>query len=608
MDDEFEADGIGYTWLWRNCCLNKVKESFQMNDCAGSKIMATAYNWGFTRDTGCLTIAGKKKSVIRRGGLVFSQFYMMNKLQFDTTKHFPWDDDDDTMAAMAVDSVYREALRSAVGAKAMDMKDCRTSYNHCGRRFVLGVRMNDSRSWGAREEHRMSLALLMAVNVELQSRGNPELRRTETRTQFYVHKTQVVNQFMESVTLPLARWYQEVLGMAAEGMLGIDRQKLAILLCLLVKNSYGGALLQKHGLIWEKKVKRGDEPEEYGLGLKDVIDEYGFGWLNPAIFDWESNNFARGIAERFPFPVRCLERRYQAKKRERKVMVELLQEVDQATGRIRLLGNSPEDRLSRKVLIWWLAMRIIKQYHMDVWVGLYESPYEFAGKDREREKQEREEREEQEEWEDEDDSDDEEEERSRPVKRRRPSKKNPKAVYKSFDDPPELTYASVRKELAGEKPHPCKRGKQYLNRRDIFDLLFLSQFEADNGLKQGWKKQAHLHGLKAVKARLKQQDYEGVVGRMRRLFGKYCLCIPAMTKDRWLAPSAHSKLKPTWIGFDEDGNRMDYPDMEDGYGGVYGSTWHQEVSIHEDYFWNIVCDEATNDEGLRRGREYLSRG
>src|SRR5436305_13176526 len=84
-------------------------------------------------------------------------------------------------------------------------------------------------------------------------------------------------------TLPLARWYQEVLGMAPEGMLGIDRQKLAILLCLLVKNSYGGALLQKHGLIWEKKVKCRDEPEEYGLGFKDVINEYGFGWLNPAI-------------------------------------------------------------------------------------------------------------------------------------------------------------------------------------------------------------------------------------------------------------------------------------------------------------------------------------
>src|SRR5579864_9351822 len=174
-----------------------------MKDCAGSKVTATRFNWCFTKDTGCLTIAGKKKSMIRRGGLIFSQFYMMDKGQFDATKHLPWDDDDDTMAMMALDSVYQEALRSTIGAKIMDMKTCRSSYNHCGRRFMLGVRMNDARSWGAREEHRMSLALLMAVNAELQSRGNPEIRRKETRTQFYVHKTQIVNRFMESVTLPL---------------------------------------------------------------------------------------------------------------------------------------------------------------------------------------------------------------------------------------------------------------------------------------------------------------------------------------------------------------------------------------------------------------------
>jgi hypothetical protein len=281
-------------------------------------------------------------------------------------------------------------------------------------------------------------------------------------------------------------------------------------------------------------------------------------------------------------------------------MMKLLQEIDQVTGRIRLLGDNTEDEWSRRVLIWWIAMRIIKQYHNDVWVGLYESPYEFVEKDNERERQERED------LPDEDESldSDEEEEERRPVKRRRLSKKKPRAVYKSFNDPPGLTYASVQKEL-GEEPHSCKGGKYYHNIKDIFQLLFLSQFERDNGLKGGWKKQSYLHGLKSARDRLESKDYQQVVGRMRRLFSKYCLCIPSMSRDRWLANSAHSKFKSTWIGFDEYGERMDYPHMEDGYGGVYGSTWHKEISIHEDFFWNITCDDATSDEGLRRGREYL---
>jgi hypothetical protein len=33
-------------------------------------------------------------------------------------------------------------------------------------------------------------------------------------------------------------------------------------------------------------------------------------------------------------------------------------------------------------------MRIIKQYHNDVWVGLYKSPYNFTEKDREKQRQE----------------------------------------------------------------------------------------------------------------------------------------------------------------------------------------------------------------------------
>ena len=219
----------GHTWMWRSCCLDKVMEAFSMKEYEGSKIMATKYNWCMTRDIGNLTMTGKKRSMIRKGGLIHSQFYGMNKLQYDGMKHFPWDEDDDTMAMMALDKGYREALRATMAAKDVEMKRCRQSYNHCGRRYLLGSRMNEDRSWAAREEHRMTLRLVKTIDSELCSRGYPELRGKESRFQFYVHPTRVVNGFSEMVTLPMASWFQETLGMAPEGMLGIDRQKLAIL-------------------------------------------------------------------------------------------------------------------------------------------------------------------------------------------------------------------------------------------------------------------------------------------------------------------------------------------------------------------------------------------
>ena len=84
----------------------------------------------------------------------------------------------------------------------------------------------------------MNLQLFEAIVLELHRRGNSELRQAKDRVQFYVHSTRVVNAFSEVATLPIAAsWYQETLGMALIGMLGTDRQKLAILQCFLLKNA-----------------------------------------------------------------------------------------------------------------------------------------------------------------------------------------------------------------------------------------------------------------------------------------------------------------------------------------------------------------------------------
>ena len=146
-----------------------------MKDEKGSKIMVTNYDWCTTRDVGNMTITGKTRSMIRKGGLLHTQFYGMNKLQFDAFKRFLWDDNDDAMATMILDNEYREALRMILGLKKTALKRCRESYNHSGRRFILGSRLNEGRSWGAREEYRISLTLLQAINSELRCRGNPEL-------------------------------------------------------------------------------------------------------------------------------------------------------------------------------------------------------------------------------------------------------------------------------------------------------------------------------------------------------------------------------------------------------------------------------------------------
>ena len=118
MDGQSEE---GETWLWRKYCLEKVKKAFQFEGEKGSGIDMSQYTWCLTKEAEGLTMAGRSKSISRRGGLLYMQFYGMIKRQFDSAKHYPWAQDDDMMAMMALDDDYREALQSVIGAKRVDL-------------------------------------------------------------------------------------------------------------------------------------------------------------------------------------------------------------------------------------------------------------------------------------------------------------------------------------------------------------------------------------------------------------------------------------------------------------------------------------------------------
>ena len=54
-----------------------------------------------------------------------SQFYAMNKFQYDAIKHFPWNDDDDIMIMMTLNKEYRETLRMMIEVKLVNMNTYR---------------------------------------------------------------------------------------------------------------------------------------------------------------------------------------------------------------------------------------------------------------------------------------------------------------------------------------------------------------------------------------------------------------------------------------------------------------------------------------------------
>jgi hypothetical protein len=556
----------------------------------GSKVVTTKYHWCTTRDVCNLTIAGRQRSMIRRGGLIYSQFYAMDKLQLDANKHFPWPDEDDSMIMMAISERHREALRASVGSQAINMRECRRSYLHSGRRFLMATRMNDGRSWGVREEHRVDLQLFQAILDELNSGGNPELRWPETQSQFYVHPTKIVNEFAESVALSIASWYQATLSMVPEGMLGADHQKLAYIQLLLLKHSYAYVLLSACPKLWKTVVPRDGEDEQVwlGLGLKHTVNKYGFGWLPNTLFHWPSNAFVHGCADWFIHPVKRLDRRYRAQPTRRQRMLHILEELDQVLSRLgpRIVDCEGQISVSRRCLLRWVAMQIIRQYHQDFWDTLYRSSLEFSGKWKEAVRMG---------WEESGGSG-----HVQGTKRKR-TRVN---MGKTWDILPSLTYQQVKAEIQ-EEPISVGRAVLYPCKKSVYELIFQlgRQEQAKPCEGAGWKNKPYLHSLVYLRERLDPSDFDIVRLRLWFLFKNYCHCVPNITRSRWLASVSSFRGKPAWIAFNGvDGERFgvhvgDASQFLGPKNTLFSSncSWRFTRSIHEDRDWDRSLEDALNE-------------
>lgn len=386
---------IGYTALPRQCCLKAFVKRFNdlIPDAKGSlKIKGTHYTWGLTKDVGSLTIDFPPRHPFRELGLSYIQIYPSHKNLFNCESHYPYPLDDDTGVCLAMDSHTLKSLFSVVSRPMPNLNFCRTSWRSSGSRIGVPLQSHSNRSFYVRMELRVTETLRQKICSE---------RRRQRQTQsvqdlhleggcpFYIHETKVINNFMTASTQVLARLFQEIVSLAPEGCLSIDHQKLLVQIFQLQKVAHSAVLLPKFKYLYNSVVriklspqgtqKGVEQPrEKMGLGLKETIQSFGYGYPKHGLIDWVELNFAGShIAEQFPHPSHAL-CNIKARPEDRRRLNDLFEEIDFVIGRLRM----ERDEGRREILLDWLVMRLIKQFHIDILIYMIKGPYQFVNKER----------------------------------------------------------------------------------------------------------------------------------------------------------------------------------------------------------------------------------
>jgi hypothetical protein len=146
-------------YSWKRCCLEEYLN--WMYDGKPPRSGQKFYDQNMLRDACCLTSVTPKKSKHRDGGLIYSQFYASVKEVIDAAKCKPFENDG--LEELSLDPEIRKGARNVIRGQWRDIKVLEKAYCASKQRSMYALQDSVGKSFGIREEHRVSWSLFQSL-------------------------------------------------------------------------------------------------------------------------------------------------------------------------------------------------------------------------------------------------------------------------------------------------------------------------------------------------------------------------------------------------------------------------------------------------------------
>lgn len=285
--DEQEAE----VFLWKKCCLEAYAKSRVILNADGSHAKGspkrTVYPWAMMRDTVGQTMFASPHGQEGRDGLIYSQFYALIKTPFDSSKVYVFDND--SVENLALDPGYIRSLQQEGGGITFSKAVCEFGYLHSKKRAHANLIDNRGRSYGIREEHRVSLTVMEEVCQQWRQWDlyDNEANASPAVLPYFIVPTQELLGFLSAQINKYCFLFEHVLAHTA---LTYSLPETIVMVAALraLRFCYGSNLIQRESLLykdrWEQTRSLKQVVKE-GLGMQDTMERCGLGWFLPK-FNW----------------------------------------------------------------------------------------------------------------------------------------------------------------------------------------------------------------------------------------------------------------------------------------------------------------------------------
>jgi hypothetical protein len=360
------------------------------------KPQVTFYPWAITDEVGSITITSSPTGADLAGGLVYSQYYNLTKAPFDAQKVYALQPP--VYENLAIDPLYLRQLRQAGRASITDQATLKKGYLLSKQRAALNLRESVNRSFGIREEHRISLSLFRQVLQNWDSITPSPDNEAEPLPWFSVPTTDVLH-FLRGQINRHCLLFEYILGRTGPMFSLAETVPMVIALRGLRYCYSSNAIFKEPLLFGDKWTQRewvppevreqdleGDdihlpqggenrdadfqERERIGLGLSRSMEQHGFGWWKSGLFQWEFWRFHTHITRKLLVGNLLLHaeyrKRWKAIRQVRNTQVQLFQA--QSWFQDYNLQHRPQ---AQATWLDYLHCLVLRQFDLDVWQEMY---------------------------------------------------------------------------------------------------------------------------------------------------------------------------------------------------------------------------------------------
>ncbi|OBT54137.1 hypothetical protein VE04_06765, partial [Pseudogymnoascus sp. 24MN13] len=275
--DKIPDDREAEVYLWKTCCLEAYRRTQTTLNPNGKRakgnLRSTAYPWATMRDTMGLTMFAAPQGTEARDGLIYSQFYGLIKTPFDSIKVYIFDND--SVENLALDPGYIRSLQQEGSGITFSKGVCAFSYMHSKTRAHANLVDNQWKSYGTREEHRISITMM----EEIYQQPLP----------YYIVPTSELLNFLYVQINKYCFLFEHILAHTAKTY-SLPETVVMVVALRALRFCYGSSLLRRESLLykdrWEVKRRQKVIVKE-GLRMRESMERCGLGWFLPK-FNWST--------------------------------------------------------------------------------------------------------------------------------------------------------------------------------------------------------------------------------------------------------------------------------------------------------------------------------